>query len=71
MYLAEPAEEVDASAAYQPSSLTEVAHPPVPPEPAIASASGPVAEQIVDRVLRRLRPELVEEVRRLLQNPEA
>jgi CheY-like chemotaxis protein len=50
-------------------SMPAVPQPDAPPEAAVAAIPEPVAEQIVDRVLQRLRPELVEEVRRMLKNP--
>jgi CheY-like chemotaxis protein len=65
------AKEPDVSSATWVPMPTATKPPGPPPEPAVAAANEPVAEQIVDRVLQRLRPELVEEVKRLLQDPEA
>jgi CheY-like chemotaxis protein len=63
-------EEPDVTSAWGEAPSILAAPPPAaPPKPAIAATPEPVAEQIVDRVLQRLRPELVEEVRRMLNNP--
>jgi CheY-like chemotaxis protein len=63
-------EEPDVTSA-QSAAPSMAAAPPAAasPETAIAATPEPVAEQIVDRVLQRLRSELVEEVRRMLKNP--